>query len=129
MQDEIVLKDCPHCGGDARFAGLADWPYLSNVVFCPSCLVKGPQAPNYHLAALLWNKRSEAESSAGRDVVAKACPYCAAEDVVEGNNGRGNEPGHEGTLYFTACSNCLGRGPHVSEKSGSLEAWNRRVDD
>ena len=45
MQTEIVLEDCPHCGGDAKFAGLADWPYLSNIVFCPSCLVKGPQAP------------------------------------------------------------------------------------
>ena len=37
MQTEIVLEDCPHCGGDAKFAGLADWPYLSNIVFCPSC--------------------------------------------------------------------------------------------
>ena len=60
MQTEIVLEDCPHCGGDAKFAGLADWPYLSNIVFCPSCLVKGPQAPDYHLAALMWNKRVEA---------------------------------------------------------------------
>ena len=60
MQTEIVLEDCPHCGGEAKFAGLADWPYLSNIVFCPSCLVKGPQAPDYHLAALMWNKRVEA---------------------------------------------------------------------
>ena len=36
MQTEIVLEDCPHCGGDAKFAGLADWPYLSNIVFCPA---------------------------------------------------------------------------------------------
>jgi len=49
MQTEIVLEDCPHCGGEARFAGLADWPYLSNIVFCPSCLVKGPQAPDISL--------------------------------------------------------------------------------
>ena len=127
MQTEIVLEDCPHCGGDAKFAGLADWPYLSNIVFCPSCLVKGPQAPNYHLAALMWNKRVEAESSASDDAVAKACPFCAEEEVVEGNNGLGNEPGHEGTLYFTACPNCLARGPHVREKNGTIEAWNRRV--
>ena len=79
MQTEIVLEDCPHCGGDAKFAGLADWPYLSNIVFCPSCLVKGPQAPNYHLAALMWNKRVEAESPASGYAVAKACPYCFKE--------------------------------------------------
>ena len=127
MQDEMVLKDCPHCGGDVKFAGLADWPYLSNIVFCPGCLAKGPQAPNYHLAGLMWNKRIEAEVPS--DAVAKACPYCAAEDVVEGNNGRGNEPGHKGTLYFTACPNCLGRGPHVREKDGTVEAWNRRVEE
>jgi hypothetical protein len=30
-------------------------------------------------------------------------------------------------LYFTACSNCLARGPHVREKDGTVEAWNRRV--
>ena len=128
MQTEIVLEDCPHCGGEARFAGLADWPYLSNIVFCPSCLVKGPQAPDYHLAALMWNKRVEAGPVAD-DAVAKACPYCAEEVVVEGNNGRGNEPGHEGTLYFTACSSCLGRGPHVRDKDATVEAWNRRVEE
>ena len=91
-------------------------------------MVKGPQAPNYHLAALMWNKRFEAGPVAG-DAVAKACPFCAEEVVVEGNNGRGNEPGHEGTLYFTACSNCLGRGPHVRDKDATVEAWNRRVEE
>ncbi len=49
--------------------------------------------------------------------------------MVEGNNGLGNEPGREGTLYFTACSNCLGRGPHVQDKDATIEAWNRRVDE
>ena len=39
MQTEIVLEDCPHCGGDAKFAGLADWPYLSNIVFCPKDVI------------------------------------------------------------------------------------------
>ena len=28
MQTEIVLEDCPHCGGEAKFAGLADWPHV-----------------------------------------------------------------------------------------------------
>ena len=127
MQVEMVLEDCPHCGGDAKFAGLADWPYLSYIVFCPGCLVKGPQGPDYYMAGLLWNERSNAEPSAD-DAVARACPFCADEVVVEGNNGVGNEPGHKGTLYFRACSDCLARGPHVRDKDGTLEAWNRRVE-
>ena len=127
MEVEMVLEDCPHCGGEAKFAGLADWPYLSHVVFCPGCLVKGPQAPDYHLAGLMWNKRFEAEVAAGA-AEARACPFCAEEVVVEGNNGVGNEPGHRETLYFMACSHCLGRGPHVGDKGGALEVWNRRVE-
>ena len=127
MQIEMVLEDCPHCGGEAKFAGLAEWPYLSHIVFCPSCLAKGPQGPDNYLAGLFWNKRSNAEPAAG-DAVARACAFCADEVIVEGNNGVGNEPGHEGTLYFRACSDCLARGPHVRDKDGTLEAWNRRVE-
>ena len=91
-------------------------------------LVKGPQGPDYYMAGLLWNERSNAEPAAG-DALARACAFCADEVVVEGNNGVGNEPGHKGTLYFRACSDCLARGPHVRDKDGTLEAWNRRVGD
>jgi hypothetical protein len=76
----------------------------------------------------MWNKRVEAESVAD-DAVAKACPFCAEEVVVEGNNGWGNEPGHEGTLYFTACHALIvWPGAHVRDKGATVEAWNRRVD-
>ena len=124
---ELKLLPCPHCGGEATLASPAQWPYLTNIVFCPSCLAKGPQGPDYYIAGFTWNQRLGARYPAESDAVAKACPYCAAEEFVEGNNGLGNEPGHEGTLYFTACPHCLGRGPHVRDKDGTVEAWNRRV--
>ena len=131
MQDkdeaELKLLPCPHCGGEATLASPAQWPYLTNIVFCPSCLAKGPQGPDFANAIAQWMLRFGAEHPAEVDAVAKACPYCAWEEVVEGNNGLGNEPGHEGTLYFTACPNCLARGPHVPDKDMTVEAWNRRV--
>ena len=49
MQPEIVLEDCPHCGGDAKFAGLADWPCKCMIgCFGESGLALGVAA---HLAA------------------------------------------------------------------------------
>jgi hypothetical protein len=41
MQDEIVLEDCTHCGGEAKYASLGEWPYLSNIVFIPAVWLKG----------------------------------------------------------------------------------------
>ena len=128
MQQETALKACPHCGCEATLASPAQWPYFTHIVFCPSCLAKGPQGPDFADAIAQWTLRFGAEHPAEDDAVAKACPYCAWEEVVEGNNGVGNEPGHKGTLYFTACPNCLARGPHVRDKDGTLEAWNRRVE-
>ena len=43
MKDKFVLKPCPHCGGEATLASPDQWSYLSCIVFCPSCLAKGPQ--------------------------------------------------------------------------------------
>jgi hypothetical protein len=84
-------------------------------VFCPSCLAKVPQGPDFANSIAQWM------------LLPKPVPI-VWEEVVEGNNGLGNEPEHEGTLYFTAGSNCLGRGPHVRDKNAEVEAWNRRVD-
>ena len=43
MKDKFVLKPCPHCGGEATLASPDQWSYLSCIVFCPSCLAKGPR--------------------------------------------------------------------------------------
>ena len=47
MKDKIELKSCPHCGGEATLASPDQWPYLTCIVFCPSCLAKGPQGDDY----------------------------------------------------------------------------------
>ena len=129
MEDKFVLKPCPHCGGEATLASPDQWPYLTCIVFCPSCLAKGPQGDDYANAIAGWMFRLGTQYPAAVDAVAKACPYCASEEIVEGDNGLGNEPGHEGTLFFSACPHCLARGPHVREKDKTVEAWNRRVED
>ena len=61
-------------------------------MFCPSCLAKGPQGPDFANAIAQWMLRFGAEHPAEDDALTKACPYCAWEEVVEGNNGLGNEP-------------------------------------
>ncbi|MDA8977636.1 Lar family restriction alleviation protein [bacterium] len=129
MKDKIELKSCPHCGGEATLASPDQWSYLSCIVFCPSCLAKGPQGDDNENAIACWMFRSGTQYPAAVDAVAKACPYCASEEIVEGDNGLGNEPGHEGTLFFTACPHCLARGPHVREKDKTVEAWNKRMDE
>jgi len=43
MKGKFTLKPCPHCGGEATLASPDQWSYLSCIVFCPSCLAKGPQ--------------------------------------------------------------------------------------
>jgi hypothetical protein len=128
MKDKFELKPCPHCGGEATLASPDQWPYLTSIIFCPSCLAKGPQGDDNASAIECWMIRSGTKYPVAVDAVAKACPYCASEEIVEGDNGLGNEPGHEGTLFFSACPHCLARGPHVREKDKTVEAWNRRVD-
>jgi len=83
MQDKIELKACPHCGGEATLASPAEWPYLTNIVFCPSCLAKGPQGPDFANAIAQWMLRFGAEHPAEDNALTKACPYCAWEEVVE----------------------------------------------
>lgn len=109
MKEKTKLKPCPHCGSEAKFATQFEWPYMTEIIFCPSCLAKGPHVIDYETAT------------------SKACPYCAGEVLVEGNNGLGNEPGHEGTLYFVACPDCRERGPHVRDEDGLVDAWNKRI--
>ena len=128
MKEKTELKPCPHCGNTAKFATQSEWPYMTEIIFCPSCLAKGPHAIDYETAAMAWNCRLGFKHPAAKTAISKACPYCAGEDLVEGNNGLGNEPGHEGTLYFAACPDCRGRGPHVRDEGGVVAAWNKRVD-
>lgn len=77
--DEIELKPCPFCGGEARFAGGNDiipvmydegivdveWEYWPVRVVCKSCLASTNEFcaenddKNYEDAAKAWNRRAE----------------------------------------------------------------------
>ena len=57
MEDKFVLKPCPHCGSEATLASPDQWSYLSCIVFCPSCLAKGPQGYDYAKAIGGWMYR------------------------------------------------------------------------
>ena len=83
MKDKFVLKPCPHCGGEATLASPDQWSYLSCIVFCPSCLAKGPQGDDYANAIAGWMYRLGTQYPAAVDAVAKACPYCASEKLLK----------------------------------------------
>ena len=122
------LKSCPHCGSEGREASLAEWPYLSKVVLCRECGAKGPQALDSKSARFAWNQRLGTVHPAMPTEEMNPCPYCAGEDLVQGDSGIGNEPDTTQQSYFVACPHCKGRGPHTGEKQAAIIRWNERVD-
>ena len=66
MKGKFTLKPCPHCGGEATLASPDQWSYLSCIVFCPSCLAKGPQGYDYAKAIGGWMYRLGTQKKKGQ---------------------------------------------------------------